>query len=77
METGSGLWGQGLVLKDAQVLLSQQPDFVTQKEWLREIVENEGYLIDCFPKFHCEFNCIEMVWAKIKCELRKTVYIQL
>jgi hypothetical protein len=51
--------------------LSQQPDFLAQREWLREIVEDEGFEIVFYPKYHCELNYIEMVWAYMKSHLRK------
>jgi hypothetical protein len=50
----------------AQTLLNNQPDFSQQKEWLRETVEEAGHEIIFFPKFHCELNFIEMIWAFVK-----------
>lgn len=52
--------------KEMVGILSQQPDFVEQKEWLSEEVVKTGHLIDYFPKFHCELNCIERVWGYSK-----------
>ena len=54
----------------ARRLLSEQPDFKQQKEWLAETVEGAGHSIIFFPKFHCELNFIEMVWGYIKAKLR-------
>ena len=48
-----------------------EPDFLGQREWLREVVENSGHRIMYFPKFHCELNYIEMVWAYVKAKLRR------
>ena len=61
-----GLWNPDLRLNTARELLSQQPDFIQQKEWLEETVTNAGYYIDYYPKYHCEFNYIEMFWGAAK-----------
>jgi hypothetical protein len=41
------------------------------KIWLQEIAEKYGHSIIFFPKFHCELNFIEMIWAYIKDLLRR------
>lgn len=51
--------------------MSEQPDFKGQKEWLREVVEKAGHEIIYFPKFHCELNYIELIWAYFKGTLRR------
>lgn len=52
--------------------LSQQPDFAAQQEWLAETIQSHD---DChiifYPKFHCELNFIELIWAFMKSYLRK------
>ena len=53
--------------------VANQPDFLEQREWLREVVENKGHQILYFPKFHCELNYIEMVWAYVKSRLRRHI----
>lgn len=50
--------------------LSMQPDFMSQRIWLQEIVEDRGHKFIFFPKYHCELNYIEMIWAYIKRLLR-------
>ena len=55
----------------ARRCLSQQPDFLNQKEWLSEVVERNGHEIIFYPKYHCELNYIEMVWAYLKAKLRR------
>lgn len=51
---------------------SQQPDFLHQREWLREVIEDElDSKIIFYPKFHSELNYLEMVWCFMKSFLRR------
>ena len=61
-----GLWNSSLNVKEARKLLSMQDDFSGQKEWLEEVVAEGGCSIDFYPKYHCEFNYIEMFWGAAK-----------
>jgi hypothetical protein len=70
MERGG--WVPGMSVAEARAAVADYPDFRAQKEWLRETVENTGHLIDYYPKFHCELNYIEMVWAYCKAKLRRS-----
>jgi hypothetical protein len=51
--------------------LSREADFVGQREWLREVVEEAGLQVIYYPKYHCELNYIELIWSHMKAILRK------
>ena len=51
--------------------MSSEPDFLEQREWLTETIENAGFKIIFYPKYHCELNYIENIWSYIKQLLRK------
>jgi hypothetical protein len=53
-------------------VLSEEPDFMMQKEWLTEVVELGGCSIIFYPKYHCELNFIEMVWGWLKSYHRRS-----
>jgi len=46
--------------------MSQQSDFLVQKEQLEEIIVAAGYQIIFYFKFHCELNYIENFWDAAK-----------
>ena len=50
----------------AKRILELQDDFRLQKSLLEEIAEQEGQHIIFYPKFHPEFNYIEMYWGAAK-----------
>lgn len=66
-----GLFVPGMRLNDARKLLSLQPDFVAQRPLLKETVEDTRHHIIFYPKFHPEFNFIEMYWGACKAFTRK------
>ena len=83
--TERGLWREGLKLdcKEncpkadccARAILSAQPVFVNERNWLQTVVEERGHSQIFPPKFHCELNFIEMVWGYTKAALRKNCKI--
>jgi hypothetical protein len=57
------LWDPSCNLKQARKLLSERPDFLNQPEWLEEPILNGVCMIDFYPKYHCQFNLIEVFWG--------------
>jgi hypothetical protein len=55
----------------ARANLNSYADFQQHKIWLVETAENEGHDVFFNPKFHCELNYIEMLWAYLKAYLRR------
>ncbi|KAI0244995.1 hypothetical protein BJV78DRAFT_1142701 [Lactifluus subvellereus] len=51
-------------------LLFSQPDFVSQKSQVQELVESRGHLCDFYPKYHCKLNFIEQYWGAAKLRYR-------
>ena len=66
-----GLFSGRMQQKEARKLLSQQDDFREQKTLLEETVSARGHEIIFYPKFHPEFNFIEMYWGACKASARK------
>ena len=62
-----GTWQAGLRLAETRKLLQEQAEVQEQGEWLQEIDSRvDDCLIDYYPKFHCEFNFIELYWGQVK-----------
>lgn len=74
----SGLYLDGIARKQkhhgdqccARQVLAQQPDFKAQVGRVQEVVEGRGHLILFYPKFHCELNWIQYLWARVKVSTR-------
>ena len=47
-------------------ILSQHDDFRDEKTIVESYLLAKGHLVMFFPKFHCELNSIERVWAQAK-----------
>lgn len=58
----------------ARGLLASHEDFQQHKIWIEETAEERGHLTFFVPKFHCELNYIEMIWAYVKQALRRSCY---
>ena len=49
-----------------QCILFLQPDFMSQKPQLQELIESCGHLCKFYPKYHCELNFIKQYWGAAK-----------
>ena len=68
-----GMWEEGMTKKHAVSLLRSQDEFSLQqlKPMIVERLECESILINFYPKYHPEFNFIEMFWGYAKRIVRK------
>ena len=46
-------------------ILSKHEDFTNQISMLETVIQEAGHLCIFLPKFHCEFNLIEMVSFRV------------
>ena len=51
-------------------ILFNQPDFMSQKPAIIELIESHGHIAFFYPKFHCELNFIEQNWGYAKFHYR-------
>ena len=67
-----GLWGDGMKKYDTLSLLLKQDDFDPTKlsSIFNDIVKRLGTWLDFIPKYHTEFNFIEMYWGYYKSKVR-------
>lgn len=49
-----------------QRVLSLQQDFLAEKSMIQVYLEEKGHICRFLPKYHCEFNPIEMYWGWVK-----------
>jgi hypothetical protein len=47
----------------AKQILDLQLDFLAQRSLVQEVIEAVGHFCIFLPKFHCEFNFIELFWG--------------
>src|SRR6266542_4098985 len=50
----------------AQRIISLQPDFLSQKSMLEEVILEAGHRCIFYLKFHCKLNYIERYWGQRK-----------
>ncbi len=56
-----------MVAEDMRRVLGNFPDFKNEKSAIeRFLAEEKGHIVYMLPKFHCELNPIERVWAQAK-----------
>lgn len=71
-----GLWRDSMLKDDAMKVLSECEDFKNEKSELEHLVEKfntptSTHSVLFLPKYHCEFNPIELAWASAKDYARK------
>lgn len=72
-----GMWQDGMLKAEAATTLAECPDFKHEKTELEKLVSNFAtssqvqHSVLFLPKFHCEFNPIELAWAKSKIYTRQ------
>ena len=57
---------EGMLRLDMEKELSSQEDFATEPSLVEKIARNAGHFATFLPKFHCECNPIEQLWAEAK-----------
>eukprot|EP01083_Nonionella_stella_P105386 303120_1 len=55
--------------------LAKYPDFKEQKGMISEYLTSQNHLCDFLPKFHCELNEMELIWALMKHRFAKTIHL--
>jgi hypothetical protein len=61
-----GINTERMLADDMRVVLSNHEDFANEKPILAHYLHERGHLGFFLPKFHCELNTIERVWAQDK-----------
>ena len=55
-----------MLADDMRIVLSNHDDFVNEQTIVQHYLESRGHMVFFLPKFHCELNAIERVWAQAK-----------
>ena len=61
-----GKYRNGMKLEEMRQEIASHPDFKNEKTKIEHFLNNKGYACVFLPKFHCELNPIERVWAQAK-----------
>ena len=62
-----GVNTRGMKADEMRTVLGSHPDFKYEKSSIeRFLVEEKKHIMYMLPKYHCELNPIERVWAQIK-----------
>ena len=61
-----GINTKGLGASEMRGILSQHDDFKNEKSKIERYLEGKGDAVHLLPKYHCELNPIERVWAQSK-----------
>lgn len=61
----------GMTKKQLRALIEREPDFLTQPTLVEELIAARGQRVLFMPKFHCELNPTELVWAAAKRHTRE------
>ena len=65
--TERGIDTRKMTVNKMREVVGSHPDFKNEKSMLeRFLVEEKGHIMYYLPKFHCELNPIERVWAQAK-----------
>lgn len=60
------IWRPGMQLPEMISLIEKEEDFRNEKPIVQHLIESAGHEILWVPKYHCELNFIENVWAQSK-----------
>lgn len=61
-----GINTETLVGDQMREILSFHPDFQSEKSRIERYLQGKGHIVYLLPKYHCELNPIERVWAQSK-----------
>ena len=61
-----GVNTRGLNAEQMREILGRHTDFQNEKTRIEHFLEDKGHIVYLLPKYHCELNPIERVWAQAK-----------